>query len=108
MWFMVLNAVLAGASALFGIAALIKPSLLAPQVTGRFYAAMYASRAIPLGLATLTAVMHPAGFGTVLLLAASACAQFGDACIGLCYRQPGMVIAPVVAGSCHVVAALMI
>lgn len=108
MWFMVLNAVLAGVSVLFGIAALVKPGLLAPQATSRFYAAMYASRAIPLGVATVIAIMYPVGLGTVLLLAASACAQFGDALIGACYRQLGMVIAPVIAGSCHMVAAVMI
>lgn len=108
MWFMALNAVLAGVSVLFGIAALVKPGLLASQATSRFYAAMYASRAIPLGVATVIAIMYPVGLGSVLLLGASACAQFGDALIGACNRQPGMVIASVIAGSCHMVAAVMI
>lgn len=103
MWFMVLNAVLAGASAVFAFIALLKS-----QPETRLYAAMYASRAIPLGVATTIAVLFSSGSAAVALLGVAACAQFGDAFIGLWRRELGMIVVPAIGGACHLLAAVLV
>ena len=101
-----LCALLAVAAALL---ALMRPELmLRAQSVGtdaRFYAQMYAARAIPFGL---TAALAPFFFhnGAVrLLLIAFALTQLGDALIGWRRREWGMVIFPGFCAAVHLAAA---
>lgn len=104
-WLAALNTLAALASAGFGVAALVRPALIAPpgqDTSSRFYPAMYAARAIPLGLAVAVAVwLTPAPAFLLLLLGAAILAQLGDIAIGLAYRVPGMIAGPAFAVLCH-------
>ncbi|GIG24867.1 hypothetical protein [Cellulomonas denverensis] len=104
-WLAALNTLAALSSAGFGVAALLRPGLIAPSgqdTSSRFYPAMYAARAIPLGLAVAVAVwLTPAPTFLVLLLVAAIVAQLGDIAIGVAYRVPGMIAGPVIAVLCH-------
>jgi hypothetical protein len=88
----VVNLVLAAASLAFAVIALVAPALLLPSGAAvtegvRYYAAFYAARALPLGLALVIVLLriHPDSrnqgmLGALLLV--SAAAQLGDAVIG--------------------------
>ncbi len=108
-WIALLNTLAALASTGFGVAALVKPSLIAPpsrkHAENRFYPAMYAGRAIPLGLAVGVAVwLPPASAFLLFLLGVAVFAQVADAVIGAAYRLPGMIAGAVFAATCHGVA----
>ncbi|QQS02806.1 MAG: hypothetical protein IPK37_10430 [Austwickia sp.] len=85
----------------FAVAAVAKPSALSgePDTAGqRYYARMYAARALPLAVATLAAVAagaksHEARWAQVVL-ALAATAQVGDAAVGIASGKPGQVVAP--------------
>lgn len=105
-WIAALNTLAALASTGFGIAALVRPSLIAPaadkSATSRFYPAMYAGRAIPLGLTVGIAVWVTSAPPTLLLLlGAAVLAQVGDVTIGVVHRLPGMIVGAVFAAACH-------
>lgn len=105
-WIALVNSLAAAASIGFAVAALIAPARLVPGVengTGtRFYAAAYAGRAIPLGLAVAVAVwLAPSGPGLLLLLGAALLAQLADVLIGAVHRTPGMVAGAAFAAACH-------
>lgn len=111
-WIAALNTVVALAGTGFGVVALMKPGLMAPRrdedTKTRFYPAMYAARAIPLGAAVSIAVwMNPAPAILALLLGVAIIAQLGDAIIGIAYHLPGMAIGAVFAVACHGAALLM-
>jgi hypothetical protein len=88
----VVNTIPVLASLAFAVIALVAPALLLPGGDGvsdgvRYYAAFYAARAIPLGLALLIVLfrIHPDSRNQGLLgglLLVSAVAQLGDAIIG--------------------------
>lgn len=105
-WIALLNTLAALASTGFGLAALVKPGIIAPsageRVESRFYPAMYAGRAIPLGLAVGVAVwLTPSSSFLLLLLGVAALAQISDAVIGTVYRLPGMIAGAIFAIICH-------
>lgn len=105
-WIALLNTLAALASTGFGIAALVKPGLMAPssgnQPESRFYPAMYAGRAIPLGVAVGIAVWLPPASAILLpLLALATIIQVADGAIGAVHRLPGMIAGAAFAILCH-------
>ncbi|SDN16805.1 hypothetical protein SAMN05216355_10119 [Actinomyces ruminicola] len=106
-WLALLNSVMGVVSAIAAAAALLRPGLLAPGSTGadgdRFYPAMYAARAVPLGvLVAVTVWLTPVYPLTQAVLTVAALAQLGDIVTGIARRQPGMAGGAVVAAACHV------
>jgi hypothetical protein len=109
-WLALLNSSLGIISAGFGVVAVIRPQTFAPSGCGssggRFYPAMYAARSVPLGaLVAVVVWLAPARPLTLLVLAAAAAAQLGDAAIGVVHRVPGMVVLPLAAAVLHLVGA---
>lgn len=112
----VLNAVLATVSVAFGVVAIARPAVLsrtkkaAGSPTGgeRFYAGMYASRAIPLGCAAGAVPFFATGPASALLLIAAAGAQIADVGIGLTRREWGMVAGGAVLAVGHLATAAVI
>ncbi|PHP52216.1 hypothetical protein BW737_011180 [Actinomyces ruminis] len=105
-WLALLNSVMGAVSVIVAVAALLRPGLLVPGSTGtdvdRFYPAMYAARAVPLGVVVAVIVwLTPVYPLTQLVLAVAALAQLGDVVNGLACRQPGMAGGAVVAAACH-------
>lgn len=105
-WLALLNSGMGIVSAVAAAAALLRPGLLAPGGTStdvdRFYPAMYAARAVPLGVVVAVVVwMTPVYPLTQFVLAMAALAQLGDAALGAARRQPGMVGGAVAAAACH-------
>lgn len=74
----------------------------------RFYAAMYASRALPLGLLTVVAPFTFNGSALQLVFAAASLAQIGDVVIGLKKQEWGMVIAPAILATIYLAAAWLL
>ena len=74
----------------------------------RFYAAMYASRALPLGLLTVVAPFVFNGSALQLVFAAASLAQIGDVVIGLKKQEWGMVIAPAILATIYLAAAWLL
>lgn len=109
-WLALLNSALGIVCAGFGVGAVIRPQTFAPSWCGssggRFYPAMYAARSVPLGaLVAVVVWLAPARPLTLLVLAAAAAAQLGDAAIGVVHRVPGMVAFPLVVALLHLVTA---
>lgn len=109
-WLSLLNSSLGVVSAGFGVVAVIRPQTLAPSGGGepgrRFYPAMYAARSVPLGLLVAAVVwLAPAESLTLLVLAAAAAAQLGDAVIGVVHRMLGMVVFPLASAVLHLAGA---
>ncbi len=79
---------------------LIKPQIMsrssAVSPGEKYYSAMYAARAIPLGLLAAAAPFAVNGFALRIILLASAMAQLGDSLIGTKKREWGMAIAPAI------------
>lgn len=105
-WLALINTIMGAGAAGFAVAAVIRPRLLAPSDSAnrddRFYPAMYAARSAPLGALVVVAVWLAPSPLTPLILGAAALAQVGDAAIGLSYRNPGMVVGPAIAATCHI------
>lgn len=99
------NTFFAVVSVAAALLALFRPQLMirANQVGNgeKFYAQMYASRAIPAGIATAVAPFCFAGGAVPLILCAAAAMQMGDAIIGWSRKEWGMVIAPLIAAAVH-------
>ena len=97
------------ATIIAAIIALIKPDMMSRSTTithgERFYAAMYASRALPLGLLTVVAPFVFNGSALQFVFAAASLAQIGDVVIGLKKQEWGMVIAPAVLAAIYLAAA---
>nr|WP_210579745.1 hypothetical protein [Actinomyces succiniciruminis] len=105
-WLALLNSVMGVASVIAAAAALLRPGLLAPGSAGgdadRFYPAMYAARAVPLGVVVACVVwLTPVYPLSQFVLAVAALAQLGDVVIGVARRQPGMAGGAVAAAACH-------
>jgi len=106
----VLNTLAALASIGFAAVALVSPRLLvpdsaSPDAAARYYAKMYAARAVPLGVATAS-VAWMGGSSTLLAVVflVAAAAQLGDALVGLATGTRGQVAGAVIAMIIHVAA----
>lgn len=100
----IVNVVLALGSAAFGVLALARPALLAGSAADApaavFFARMYASRAVPFGVAlALVLVLGPSHAAE--WLAAAAVIQGLDAAIGASRGSLGMTLAPAVTALIH-------
>lgn len=100
------------ATIIAALIALIKPGMMSRSATithgERFYAAMYASRALPLGLLTVVAPFTFNGSALQLVFAAASLAQIGDVVIGLKKQEWGMVIAPAILATIYLAAAWLL
>ncbi len=100
------------ATIIAAIIALIKPGMMSLSTTithgERFYAAMYASRALPLGLLTVVAPFVFNGSALQFIFAAASLAQIGDVVIGLKKQEWGMVIAPAILAVIYLAAAWLL
>ncbi|MER6083027.1 hypothetical protein [Streptomyces sp. NPDC001833] len=89
------NAVAAVASIAFALVGGVRPAALSesgtPSAGERFYGWMYATRAVPLGVAALLAPIAWPGPAGSLVLSAAAAAQSGDAAIGVATRKWTMI-----------------
>ena len=120
LWLSVANSLMALGSAAFGVLALIRPEALnGPRGGGRalgecggsgvrgdveaarLYAAMYAGRAIPLGLAVSAA---PDERATALLLGVAVAAQIADLVAAVANRLKGMAVGAAFAALVHAAA----
>lgn len=109
-WIIDINAVMAMVTIVFGIVALARPTLLsgAPADAGsRYYAAMYAARAIPFG-AGLVYVLIVAVQHAVPWLVVAGTIQVLDAAIGCRRRVVGAVVAPLALASVHLATAVLL
>ncbi len=109
---LLLNAVVAAAGIALALVAALRPSALLHGAHGgvgeRFYARMYAAKAVPLGLLAAIAPFAAPGVAAGLCLIAAALSQAADAVIGLArgdWRQAGGSLVAVVV---HVVVAVAI
>lgn len=124
LWLNVANSLMALGSAAFGVLALIRPEALnGPRGEGealgecggsdvradveaaRLYAAMYAGRAIPLGLAvSAVAWAAPDERATALLLGVAVAAQIADVVAAVANRLKGMAVGAAFAALVHAAA----
>ena len=124
LWLSVANSLMALGSAAFGVLALIRPEALnGPRGGGRalgecggsdvrgdveaarLYAAMYAGRAIPLGLAvSAVAWAAPDERATALLLGVAVVAQIADVVAAVANRLKGMAVGAAFAALVHATA----
>ena len=105
-WLSLMNSVVGGGSAVFGVMALLRPGALPPpRGTGRGARSsppMSAAGSVPPAALVVVAVwLAPARPLTALVLAAAALAQAGDVVIGVRYRLPGMAGGAAPAAACH-------
>ncbi len=91
--------VLGVGSAVFGVLAIVRPSLLEANSDSGYFARMYAARSIPLGVAVAWCGLR--GEVNRPLLAVSAAAQVLDAAVGVAGRQPGQVVGAGLAATAH-------
>ena len=100
------------ATIIAALIALVKPGMMSRSTTitqgERFYAAMDASRALPLGLLTVVAPFTFNGSALQLVFAAASLAQIGDVVIGLKKQEWGMVIAPAILATIYLAAAWLL
>ncbi|MEU1547357.1 hypothetical protein [Nocardia sp. NPDC005745] len=105
LWLAALNAAVAMVSVGFAVTGVVAPAALAGSdavASTRYYAAMYAARAVPLGCAVLIAAFLSISNGAwIVLLAGAGVCQVGDAVIGLWRRIPGQVAGSVLVGTIH-------
>ena len=124
LWLSVAKSLMAVGSAAFGVLALIRPEALnGPRGGGRalgecggsgvrgnveaarLYAAMYAGRAIPLGLAvSAVAWAAPDERATALLLGVAVAAQIADVVAAVANRLKGMAVGAAFAALVHAAA----
>lgn len=84
------NLVAAAGSIGFGLVGLLAPRVLHRGARPGYFPAMYAARAIPLGLGLSYALVWGPGDALLPWLVAAAAAQLGDVLIGAHYRTWGM------------------
>ena len=106
------------ANTLFALGAIAAAvlALLRPQIMSRsesvsqgerFYARMYASRAIPAGVLAALAPFCFSGSAVLWVLWVAAAMQVGDAFIGWQRKEWGMVLAPAVAAAVHAATSML-
>lgn len=106
---LVLNLVASLASAGWAIVAVANPRSMSRSTdvsTGeRFYAGLYAARAIPIGLAAGILPFFHSGTVIAWLLSAAATTQFADAGIGAYRANKGMAAGALIGGVIHLASA---
>lgn len=109
---LIANAVFAAVSVAFGVVAIVRPAMLSrtevPTSGERFYGWMYAVRAVPLGCAAAAVPLTAPGPACSALLLAAACAQVGDAGIGVSRSEWGMTAGGTVLAAIHTITAIAI
>lgn len=104
------NSLLALASMAAALLACWRPQLMSRSTVAsdgeRFYARMYATRALPAGLMTLCAPWYWQGSLVSAVLFGAAAMQAGDALIGWQKREWGMVGFPLMAAGVHIATGL--
>lgn len=104
------NSLLALASMAAALLACWRPQWMSRSAAAsdgeRFYARMYASRALPAGLLTLVVPWYGQGGLVAVVLLGAAAMQIGDALIGWQKREWGMVGFPLAAAAIHVATSL--
>ncbi len=107
-----LNLLIALASALFGVFALFRPTLINPAAGDSggeiFFARMYAARAVPFGLIAGFVPLFFGGWPVATLLFAAALTQLADVVIGRNHRLTGMTVGALVAALVHAALGLML
>ena len=105
------NAVLALGSAAAGVLALVRPAALADRPAddpaARFFARMYAARAVPFGVAVAAVLLLTPAQAPVWLVTA-AVVQAADVVIGAAQRSWGMVPAPALTAAIHAASAAVL
>ncbi|MEU1427041.1 hypothetical protein ABZ412_08160 [Nocardia sp. NPDC005746] len=108
----VLNGVVSLIGIGFAVVAALRPSAMSheanPSAGERFYALVYAARAVPLGLLAGSVPFFSHGPLSALVLAVAAVAQAADAAIGARRGEPVMVAGPVFAFVVHVITAIAV
>lgn len=101
----VANVIAAVASIGFAVVALNAPATLAGSAavsSTRYYAAMFATRAIPIAVAVVAVLTIPASRDTVIVvLSVAGATQVGDLVIGLRQRIPGMIAGAAIGAIIH-------
>ena len=103
----VLNAIAATISTVSSLLAVFRPQIMSKsqEVSAgeRFFAQMYAARAVPLGAVTAVVPFIAASdISTVkLVLMAAMVVQVADAGIGIRRREPAMIVGPSIAAIIH-------
>ncbi|TCO62811.1 hypothetical protein [Actinocrispum wychmicini] len=109
---LVVNAVFAAVSVGFAVMAVARPATLSRSPTAtsgeRFYAWMYAIRAVPLGVVAAILPATSPGPATMVVLIAAAVVQLADAGIGVSRREWGMVAGATAAAIVHMITAVAI
>ncbi|MGW4091407.1 hypothetical protein [Nocardia sp. NPDC004750] len=104
-WLAALNAAVAVVTVGFAVTGIAAPTALARSAavaSTRYYAAMYAARAVPVGGAVVVGVFLSISNGAwIALLAVAGACQVGDAVIGLWQRNLGQVAGSVLVGATH-------
>ena len=107
-----LNLIVALGSAVFGLLALFRPTLLNPAANNSgeeaFFARMYAARAVPFGLVAGILPLFAGGWPVAALLFAAALAQAGDLAIAWNRRIVGMAAGSVLATLVHAALGLLL
>ena len=103
----ILNAIAATISTVSSLLAVFQPQIMSKsrEVSAgeRFFAQMYAARAVPLGVVTAAApFVAPSDITSVrLVLMAAMAVQIVDAGIGIRRREVAMIIGPSIAATVH-------
>ena len=110
----VLNAIAATISAMSSLLVIFRPQIMSKSqkvsAGERFFAQMYAARAVPLGVVTAAVpFVAPSDITSVrLVLMAAMAVQIVDAGIGIRRREVSMVIGPSIAAIVHGLTAWLI
>lgn len=103
------NLLVSAGAAAAAVFACVRPAALsgaqAPGPGQRVFLAMYAARAVPLGMLAAAAPLWGGAAGTAILTAA-ALSQLGDAAIGARRRSRGMCAGALAATAIHALAAI--
>ena len=103
----VLNAIAATISAMSSLLVIFRPQIMSKSqkvsAGERFFAQMYAARAVPLGVVTAAVpFVAPSDITSVrLVLMAAMAVQIVDAGIGIRRREPAMIAGPSIATIVH-------
>ncbi len=109
---LILNLIASIASAAWGVIGLIRPAMLSgtavPERGERFYARMYAARAIPFGLLVGILPFSSSSVACASLLFTAAVVQLADVAIALIKKRPGMVFGAFAGAFVHLVCGVVV
>lgn len=107
----IFNSLIALGSIVAALLACLHPTLMSRSHRAengeRFYARMYASRAMPAGVLTLLAPWCWQGSVVSAILLSAAAMQIGDTLIGWYKREWGMVVFPLLGTAVHLATSIM-